>query len=333
MKSLQDFYVEQGICRTELSERLELPEALLQAEEEAPVPSEAIQQAITVDFGLEENWFTAESAAPICYKDSKPIYDRAQLKGYFFKVSLVWRFLVALVVTAPFVLTGIVGLVDFFVQFHAGTEIAEPFFHNETFIKAELIVSSLMLILPAFSGIFLTKHITKKTGLQGDLKKYKYFYWFLPDIITAPFLTVTTTLMQTQTMQNQLFIQQGITSLVSFCMFFLSALLCAELLDAATTEDTTKRQRALRLFGGFAAAASLLSFSVTCIRFAVFQEDTANALYWIKIVLETLLTVVAAVCIGFAPVKSQKSETVILKVLPIAAMIIDIPFTVLQVLM
>lgn len=204
MKSLQDFYVEQGICRTELSERLALPEALLQAEEEAPVPSEAIQQAITVDFGLEENWFTAESAAPICYKDSKPIYDRAQLKGYFFKVSLVWQFVVALVVTAPFMITSIVGLFDFFIQFHAGTEIAEPFFHNETFIKAELIVSSLMLIVPAFSGIFLAKHITKKTGLQGDLKKYQYLYWFLPNIIGTPLFAVTSVLMQIQTMQNQL---------------------------------------------------------------------------------------------------------------------------------
>lgn len=330
MKSLQDFYVEQGICRTELAERLELSEALLQAEEESPMPSEAIQQTITADFGLAGNWFMAENAAPICYKDGKTIYDRVQLRGYFFKVSLAWQFLVVLIVGAPFMLTSIIGLFDFFIRYDAG--VTEPFFHNETFMKAEIIVASLMLIVPVFSGIFLAKHITKKTGLQGDLKKYQYLYWFLPNAIGLPLFTITSALMQIQTMQNQLlFVRQGIESFVSFCAFFFSAWLCALLLDAATAENAAKQQKGLRLFGGFAAAASLLSFSVLCIRFAVFREDTANTLYWIKTVLETVLTVSAAVCIGFIPAKSPKAEAVILKVLPIAAMLIDIPFTVLRV--
>ena len=81
MKSLGDFYIEQGICRTELSERLGISAETLQAEEEAPVPSEAIQQTVTASFGIPTDYFTAEPKTPLCLKDGKPIYDRAQLES------------------------------------------------------------------------------------------------------------------------------------------------------------------------------------------------------------------------------------------------------------
>lgn len=330
MKSLQDFYTEQGICRTELAAQLGLSEADLQEQEELPMPTDETQQAITADFGLAENYFTEKGDAPICYKNGEPIVDRARLRGYFFKVSLGWQLLVNLIVVAPYLFTSIAGMVAFFVQFDAG--VTEPFFQNETFIKAELLVFSLMLIFPAFSGILLARHITKKTGLQGNLKKYQYLYYFLPDVITLPLFSVTSALMQIQTAQGAfVLVQQGILFVVSVCSLLLSAWICMWLLDAATEGNAARQQKLFRLLGGFAATAGLLRFAVTCICYAVFPNSTADALSWSEAVLQLVLTVSTAVCIGFVPMHSQKSEAVFLKVLPLTAMLIQIPITVLRI--
>lgn len=71
MKSLGDFYVEQGVCRTELAERLGISAEALQAEEEASVPSEAMQKTVTASFGIPTDYFTIEPQTPLCLKDGK----------------------------------------------------------------------------------------------------------------------------------------------------------------------------------------------------------------------------------------------------------------------
>lgn len=331
MKSLGDFYIEQGICRTELSERLGISAETLQAEEEAPVPSEAIQQTVTASFGIPTDYFTAEPKTPLCLKDGKPIYDRAQLKSYFFKVSLVWLFLVELIVAAPYLLTSIVGLVEVIIRIGQDNP-TETFLHNETFLKVEMIVSSfLMTALPAFSGIFLAKHIAKRTDLQGNLKKYQYLYWALPNVITAPLLTATTAFLKTRTIPGPFFLlQSGIEFLVTCGVFLLNVWLCALLLDTAVTEDAAKQQRKLRRFGGWTAAASLLYFGISCVSKVVLSGAATDALFWAERISKLVLTVTAAVCIGFVPKKSPKAETLIFKVLPLAAVLIQMPFTIIR---
>lgn len=332
MKSLGDFYVEQGVCRTELAERLGISAEALQAEEEASVPSKAMQKTVTASFGIPTDYFTIEPKAPLCLKDGKPIYDRAQLKSYFFKVSFVWLFLVELIVAVPYFLTSIVGLVDTIIRVGQGTNPAETFLSNETFLKAELIVSSfLMTGLPAFSGIFLAKHITKRTDLQGNLKKYQYLYWALPTILTAPILTAVTSFLRTRTMSLPLTIlRSGIEFLTVCGVFLLDVWLCSLLLDTAVTEDDEKHQRKLRRFGGWTTAAGVLSFGISCVFQVFFSETAAGALFWVEHISVLFLTVAAAVCIGFVPKKSPKSETIIFKVLPLAAVLIQMPFTIIR---
>lgn len=331
MKSLEDFYIEQGVCRTELSERLGISAEALQAEEEAPVPSEAIQQTVTAFFGIPTDYFTAELKTPLCLKDGKPIYDRAQLKSYFFKVSLVWLFLVELIVAAPYLLTSIVGLVEVIIRIGQDNP-TETFLHNETFLKVEMIVSSfLMTALPAFSGIFLAKHITKRTDLQGNLKKYQYLYWALPNVITAPLLTATTAFLKTRTVSSPFFLLQSIIEFLVTCgVFLLHVWLCALLLDTAVTEDAAKQQRMFRLFGGLAAAAGVLCFGISCVSKVVLSGAATDALFWVEHISKLVLTVTAAVCIGFVPRKSQKAEAIIFKVLPLAAVLIQMPFTIIR---
>lgn len=331
MKSLQDFYVEQGVCRTELAEQLGIPEADLQAQEELSVPSEAVQAAISAGFGLAADYFTAEAEAPICLKNGKPIYERAQLRGYFVRVSLAWQFLTLLVVFAPVFLSGLVRLFDFFL--HSDFNTTEVLFRNEMFLKAELfITNALMLLAPAFSGIFLIKHITKKTSLQGDLKKYTYFYWLLPQAITAPIYTVASMLIRQDGLHPLSLGQQGVMSAVTLCTYFLNALLCARLLDAVSTETAAKRQSALRLFGGGAAAACVLRFAVTGIGQIVLQKEAGSAVQWIASAAEGVLTVAAAVLVGFVRIQNPKTEAALLKAAPLAAMLIRLPFTVWQIL-
>lgn len=331
MKSLQDFYVEQGICRTELSAQLGISETVLQAEEELPVPSDAIQKIITAGVGLPEQYFTSEDEVPLCFKDGKPIYDRVQLRSYFFRLSLCWQFWVGLIIAAPYMLTSIAGIFFFLAQYNGGTE---SFLQDEIFIKTDLIMSSLIQAVHAVSGIFLARHITKKTGLQGSLKKYQYLYPFLPGAITTPILTAVYALMQTQAIQTHLvFLQTGITGLVSIVLFFVDGWLCARLLESAVAADTAKQQKTLRLFGSGAAAAGLLTFVITCVRYTVFGDANADTLHWVQTVSETVLLVAAAICVGFAPVKSAKSETMFFKVLPLLSMLLGIPFAIAWVIL
>lgn len=332
MKSLGNFYIEQGICRTELAARLGISAEVLLAEEEAPVPSEAMQKAVTASFGIPTDYFTAEPKAPLCLKDGKPIYDLAQLKGYFFKTAFVWLLLTELIIAVPYFLTGIVGLLDTIIRVGQGANPTETFLHNETFLKAELIVSSfLMTGLPAFSGIFLAKHITKRTDLQGNLKKYQYLYWALPNILTMPLLTAVTSFLKTRTMPGPFILLPSIIEFLVTCgVFLLNVWLCAQLLDTAVTKDAAKQQRKLCLFGGWTAAAGVLSFGISCVFQVFFSETAAGTLFWAERISALVLTVAAAVCIGFVPKKSPKSETIIFKVLPLAAVLIQMPFTIIR---
>ena len=160
-KTLYVFRAENGIWRDELSKKIGVDEVTLkQIEDEAEVPQEIAEKVIKA-YGLSADYFTADpNAKDKRYKPTKPF-------KYFLKVSLVWELLIALIFGIVMFPTTMATL------FGAG--------NTELFEVLEILCRAVVI---AFSGVYLTSYIVKKTVYGKQITQYDYIYPYLPAQIT-----------------------------------------------------------------------------------------------------------------------------------------------------
>ena len=156
-KTLYVFRAENGIWRNELSKKIGIDEQTLKQIEDAPEVPQEIAEKVVVAYGLPEDYFTVDpNAKDKRYKPKNPF-------KYFLKVSLIWELLIALifaVVMFPTTMAGALGSGD-----------------NPLFDLLETICKALII---AFSGVYLTSHIVKKTVYGKQITQYDYIYPYLP---------------------------------------------------------------------------------------------------------------------------------------------------------
>ncbi len=318
MKSMGDFYVSQGICRTELAKQLGMPEETLENEEALAVPTEEMRVRLTALYNLPADWFLREEQPEIT-PDGKRILNGAARKRYFFKVSLVWQFLVAFAVAAPVSVFSVTYSI-----FSSNLYGKEPLLSEGDFIRVMQVLSELLIVLSAFAGILLAKYIIKRTAFCEGVRKYQFFYWLLPDAMTAAinfvFLFCIGLSQETENIWKS-----GISSFLSIPLLLAAAWLCAELLDAAVTKDIARRRKKLRILCGLAVGSRAFSFVLAVVGNAL-QGISLSASDWLHMVLRFLLLAAAAAGIGFFPDTGDKHKKLCFTVLPLAAMFIDIPF-------
>ena len=332
MKSLQDFYTEQGICRTELAARLGISEAVLQTEEKLPVPTDETQQALKTAFSLPSDYFSlpTEVEKPTRTVDGRQIIYAERHKKYFFGTALVWHILVSLVLAVPVALLSYALVICRMISDTGNGGI--PWITDSFILHAVSIATSVSLIGFAFSGVFLANYILKSTTLRGEIRKYQYLYWFLPSLIVSLLNAVTEQILfPLLSISTQTFSGMGVFALVSAVATVLEVVVCAACLETAVADNLSVRRRRLRIICGTAAGATFLTFLICCISDAV-NGTPLTVLDWVQGIANAAVPIAAALCVGFVPAESQKPETWIFKILPLTAMLIDIPFAVAQML-
>lgn len=155
-KTLEQFRAEKGLWRSELAEKLNMSEEeLSQLEELSEVPPE-IAEKITGEYSLPGDYFTFDpNAKELRYTPKKPFL-------YLFKVSVIWFVafsVLSAVLSAPLTVARAMNF-----------EVTELFGYLSSVCRT---------IIIAFSGVYLTSYINRKTSFTKEVRKYDYVYPYL----------------------------------------------------------------------------------------------------------------------------------------------------------
>lgn len=291
-KTLYDFRAENGIWRNEVAEKTGIDEETLEKiEQQDDLPTEIAEKVIKA-YDLPSDYFTFDpDAKELRYTPSKPF-------AYFLNVAIIWQILIILlygVITFPTTMAGMLET--------AGTGIFE------------LLESVCKVVITAFSGVYLSSYIMKKTSYGKEIAQYDFIYPYLPAQITLCVgIVAKLTPMAFSSNTTVLVVLSAMVSLISLV---LQGIITAYLLKSRidNNEKIVKKMSLLAILSwviyigfyviiAFKSQTELSPFKVT--------------MFALEFVL--LLTVIFGLLIGNK--KMPKLNKLWLQVLPIGAMIL-----------
>lgn len=204
-KTLYDFRAENGIWRSEVAEKTGLDEKMLEEAEKQEELSPEIAEKIVEAYQLSSDYFTFDpEAKELRYTPEKPF-------GYFLNVVIIWQVLVCVayaVITFPTMMAGMLET--------AGEELFQ------------MLESICQVIITAFSGVYLSSYIMKKTSYGKEISHYDFIYPYLPAQATL-FISIITKLLPVSFSSNTALLI-GSTSIIAVVTLFLQALATAFIL-------------------------------------------------------------------------------------------------------
>ncbi|MBR2454641.1 MAG: helix-turn-helix transcriptional regulator [Clostridia bacterium] len=298
-KTLYVFRAENGIWRNELSKKIGIDEQTLkQIEDEPEVPQE-IAEKVVVAYGLPEDYFTVDpNAKDKRYKPKNPF-------KYFLKVSLVWEFLIALIFAVVMFPTTMAG------AFGAGDN---PLFNLlETLCKALII---------AFSGIYLTSHIVKKTVYGKQVTQYDYIYPYLPAQIALS-LKIVVQLVPTLLSQktDNPIILIAVSGVYGFVALVVQGIFTAVLLKSRVEEDEKKRTKTVKKLSVLAIISTTV-YTLFVISASMVSSGAVAPLQLATLLLELILLIAVAFGIIIGEKRFSNLNKLWFVVLPLTAMLL-----------
>lgn len=187
--------------------------------------------------------------------------------------------------------------------------------------------------------ILFVKYIVKKTTFEGNIKKYKFFYYswtfaacgFITDI-----LGLVSTIILTNTDNNQASVQgldvsivlSVVVSVFSFGITALAAYLCARLLNVVAFSDENKQIKELKLLASCVTISSVLSLIIYFIRIILLNEIVSFSI--VVTILSKVISVAVIWIAVMVKANDMKTEKLIFTILPIIAICDSIIYSVLE---
>ena len=298
-KTLYVFRAENGIWRNELSDKIGIDEATLkQIEDEPEVPQEIAEKVVAV-YGLPEDYFTVDpNAKDKRYKPKNPF-------KYFLKVSLVWEFLIAIifaVVMFPTTMAGVLGSGD-----------------NPLFDLLETLCKALII---AFSGVYLTSHIVKKTVYGKKITQYDYIYPYLPAQIALS-LKIVVQLVPTLLSQktDNPIILIAVSGVYGFVALVIQGIFTAVLLKSRVEEDEKKRTKTVKKLSVLAIISTTV-YTLFVISASMVSNGAIAPLQLATLLLELILLIAVAFGIIIGEKRFSNLNKLWFVVLPLTAMLL-----------
>lgn len=298
-KTLYVFRAENGIWRNELSKKIGIDEQTLKQIEDAPEVPQEIAEKVVVAYGLPEDYFTVDpNAKDKRYKPKNPF-------KYFLKVSLIWELLIALifaVVMFPTTMAGALGSGD-----------------NPLFDLLETICKALII---AFSGVYLTSHIVKKTVYGKQITQYDYIYPYLPAqiVISLKIIVELVPAIFSQKTDNVI-LPIIIGAIYGVVALVIQGVFTAVLLKSRVEEDEKKRTKTVKKLAVLAIISTAI-YTLFFISASMVSSGAIATLQLITLCLELVLLILVSFGIIIGEKRYSKLNKLWFVALPLVAMLL-----------
>ena len=308
-KTLYVFRAENGIWRNELSKKIGIDEQTLKQIEDAPEVPQEIAEKVVVAYGLPEDYFTVDpNAKDKRYKPKNPF-------KYFLKVSLIWELLIALifaVVMFPTTMAGALGSGD-----------------NPLFDLLETICKALII---AFSGVYLTSHIVKKTVYGKQITQYDYIYPYLPAQIAIS-LKIIVELVPAIFSQktDNVILPIIIGAVYGVVALVIQGVFTAVLLKSRVEEDEKKRTKTVKKLAVLAIISTTV-YTLFVISASMVSSGAVAPLQLATLLLELVLLILVSFGIIIGEKRYSKLNKLWFVALPLVAMLLPTLLNVIGIL-
>lgn len=255
-KTLIEFRAEKGLYLKDVAEKIGVTEEELANVEKLNGVPDYIVEKLSVAYNLPENYFLGEKVE----QSTKPIKS---LKSYFFKTSLLWYFVFTLILSVP---VAIVTYITPFLTNLFGLTVTS-FVRNGLDFLADIITVGATIV---YCNMF-AKHIMKKTGLSGDIYKYRYLYEVIPSGAVAA-ISILTALISTMTLKEALADESKVylmqigyvfSLIVSLILMVIAAFVMASLLNTAVMDDEILKAKRHKTMAIIVTVSSVLAYILT----------------------------------------------------------------------
>lgn len=259
-KTLVDFRAEQGLYLKDLAAVLEISEDELRTIEESGTVPPEIAEILINDYSLSDTYFSVEEIG----KETPQNPTK-----YFLKLSVAYFLLSALASSVPLFASYIELFVGIFSPDNKFSIMDNPIY---------TVFSSVWGIAVSIYGcILFANHILKNTTFKGDIKKYQFLHYPIPNgamagisMITA---FITTHAFDPVTGINATyFLWQGFNLIISLISMALCVVIHAKILNTAIEEDTMRKQKTLKTFAIIVTVSSVLAFILTLVSQILLQD-------------------------------------------------------------
>lgn len=181
------------------------------------------------------------------------------LKAYFFKTSLIWYIILVLILSAPvsisaFITPNLSGL--------SGTVMRDAL---------DILVDVVTVVINIMYCNMFAKYIMKKTGLNGDIFKYRYLYYVIPSGVVAGISILSglvTTLAYTiiiddATKSFLLPVAGGINIVLSVISIVLVPIVMTSLLNTAIMSDAERKTKTHKTIAVIVTISCVFALALT----------------------------------------------------------------------
>lgn len=320
-KTLIQFRAEKGLYLKDVAETIDISEEELSKIETLNGIPDYIVEKLIVAYNLPENYFSGE-------KIEEPIKPIKNLKSYFFKTSLSWYVVFALILALPtsifsILMPTIMGMSGLIVS-----NIVRDFI--DLFIDVFTVVATII-----YCNKF-AKHIMKKTGLSGDIYKYRYLYEVIPSGAIAAVsivLSLITTWGYNQSIADEskyymIPITTVIGLVISAILMALVALIMASLLNTAIMDDVTRKAKRHKTMAIIVTISSVLAYALTIYANTLEEYPTYNAI--IRRIFVYGIYIAVAWLVYFAKDNNKNKVSFAFEILPIISIVDTLLFNIIS---
>ena len=321
-KTLVDFRAEQGLYLKDLAAILEISEDELRTiEASGTVPAE-IGQRLILHYALPEDYFSLPAYNH--GKTSKMKKTPENPMRYFGIVSFVAMFIAGIILNLPTFLHSMIRMFISLFSAMSNNDVAL----SETSPIFNFLDSVFGAVVIVLFGIFFVKYITKHTTFEGNIAKYKFFYYSWTAIAASIPLTIvsliTTVVLNNvpnsanPTSMSITLAMSSFVSVVSFGVSVLAAYFCARLLNVAAFHDEEKQLKEFSFLAKLVTVSTVITI-VTYIAKMIIVKDVSVLSLVFSLLSNILPVVVIWLAVKVKP-KDEKQEKLIFTILPIIAM-------------
>lgn len=260
-RTLLDLRVEKGLYLKDVAEKTGIPEDELRAVEESGTVPPDIAEILINDYCLTDTYFTVEEIGKITPENPTK---------YFLKVTIVYYLLSALAESVPM----FASYIEIFVNtFNPSSDF------SITDNPVYTIFSSIWSIVVSLLGcILFANYILKKTTFAGDIKKYQFLHYSIPNGMLA-FISMVTACITTFSfdqakgeVREDYLLWQLVNGIISWIAIGLTIAINVKILKTAIEKDGTKKQKALKTFAIIVTISSVLAFILTIVSQILLQD-------------------------------------------------------------
>lgn len=320
-KTLIQFRAEKGLYLKDVATAIDISEEELSKIETLNGIPDYIAEKLIVAYNLPEDYFAGEKAE----QQIEPIKN---LKSYFFKTSLLWYIVFALILALP---TSIFSIMMPTIMGMSGIAVS-----NIVRDIIDLLIDVFTVAATIVYCNMFAKNIMKKTGLKGDIYKYKYLYEVIPSGAIAA-ISIISSLITTWAYKESIAdeskyymipIATGIGFVFSIISMVLVALIMASLLNTAIIEDATRKAKRHKTMAIIVTISSVLAYALTIYANTLEPYPTYNAI--IRRIFVYGIYIAVAWLVYFAKDNNKNKESFAFEILPIISIVDTLLFDIIS---